>query len=354
MTDTTERGGDMIDRYLTTDEPESTVTDEQQQLQPYRWTETGELQTDPRGITPAQKADTARVQHARTSADEAELLLDVQQRDRSHLVDSRKVRNLRSKVAAAGKTKQLKADADFVALRDARVRLWTTVAALVAAVAALGWSTASVQITAANGAPAWSSAWLLAFLVEPLISVGLLATIGVQAYAAMRGHVVDKHSDAGRTLHRTQVWLLVLTVTLNVWPYIRPLWTSETFDLVQVIIHLVGPIVAVRMIHSLPAMWSVLEDLPGSNPTASSPANPAPAEPAQRGVTPLTSSENAPAEPVRRNPSPADVLTARVAPLIASGEWQQPVSAKAIQRRFGVGMDVARAARDQINETEFV
>jgi hypothetical protein len=242
----------------------SSNTDTTGELQPYRWTPEGELETDPRGITPVETADTKRVQSQRTSADEAELLLDIQQRDRSHLVDTKRVRKVRGRVAEAGKIKQLKSNVEFVALRDTRVRLWTTIAALVAAVAALGWSTASVQITAANGAPAYSPAWWMGFLVEPLISIGLLATIGVQAYAAMRGLVVDTSTESGRRLNHTQIWLLSLTVTLNVWPYVSPLWGAGEFDLVQVILHLVGPIVAVRMIHSLPAMWAVLENLPNA------------------------------------------------------------------------------------------
>lgn len=344
----------------TTETPETpeVITDMETEsgVRPMRWTDDDRLETDPRGFTPVGdgkgSAATKRVGNAAKDADEAELLLDIQGRDRSHEVDSRKVKRTRKKARNAGKLLRLRRDADAVALRDARVRLWTTVAAMFAAVAALGWSTASVQQTAADGAAAHTAAWYLAFLVEPLISVGLLATIGVQAYAAMRGVVVDKETEAGQTLHRTQVWLLVLTVTLNIWPYVSPLWTDETFSLVQVIVHLVGPIVAVRMIHSLPAMWGVLESLPEPGNSA---GNPVRREAANGGVTPPAYSENATDEIQAGNPvdgpSREDQITAEVMALIASGEWTRPVSAKAIREHFRCGTEIASNVRNRVNAT---
>lgn len=300
---------------------------------------------EPEGLTsvPQQISTSAEQGHTKTVKErerelaEARRLVELQDQDVTAEVDTKKVRKAKKHGAQARKLHSLRQRPETLALRDARVRLWTTVMAMFAAVAALGWSTASVQQTAAHGAPAGTAASLLAFLVEPLISVGLLAVIAVQAYAAMRGATVDPDSEHGRTLHRTQLWLLTLTVTLNVWPYIAPIWGPGEFDLIQVVVHLVGPIVAVRMIHSLPAMWAVIEGLQ---------------LPAARGVTPPEYRENAAAEQPssKAGPDPSRVAQVRdeLAALIAAGQWTKNVSAPEIRKHFGCGTPIAQQVRDQI------
>lgn len=269
---------------------------------------------------------------------EARRLVVLQDQDLTAEVDTKKVRRARKFGVQARKLHALRQRPEAVALRDARVRLATTVMAMAAAVAALGWSTASVQQTAAHGAPAGTTGYALAFLVEPLISLGLLAVIGVQAYAAMRGGTVDPDSEHGRVLKSTQRWLLTLTVTLNTWPYVSPLWGPGEFDLIQVVVHLVGPIVAVRMIHSLPAMWAVLEDLALPTPRATG-----------EGVTAPACSENATAEePSSKGPPRVVQVRDELAALIAAGRWNRNVSVPAIREHFECGVDIARQVRDQI------
>lgn len=292
--------------------------------------------------TPAEQGRTKTVAQREQELAEARRLVELQDQDVTAEVDTKRVRKAKKHGAQARKLHSLRQRPETLALRDARVRLWTTLAAMFAAVAALGWSTASVQQTAAHGAPAGTAASLLAYLVEPLISVGLLAVIAVQAYAAMRGATVDPDDEHGRTLRSTQRWLLTLTVTLNVWPYVSPLWGPGEFDLIQVVVHLVGPIVAVRMIHSLPAMWAVIE---GLQLTAS------------EGVTPPACSENATAGAAVEETSSKDrkrfeQIRDELAELIATGQWTDNVSVPAIRRHFGCGVDIARDVRDALKPTE--
>ena len=287
--------------------------------------------------TPAEQGRTKVVAQRERDLAEARRLVELQDQDVTAEVDTKRVRKARRHGAQARKLHSLRQRPETLALRDARVRLWTTVMAMFAAVAALGWSTASVQQTAAHGAQVGTAGYLLAFLVEPLISVGLLAVIAVQAYAAMRGATVDPDTEHGRTLRSTQRWLLTLTITLNVWPYISPLWSGGGFDLIQVVVHLVGPIVAVRMIHSLPAMWAVIEGL--QLPTA-------------RGVTPPEYRENAaPADQSSKaaeDPSRVAQVRDELAHLIATGQWTKNVSAGSIRDHFECGTPIAQKVRDQI------
>jgi len=359
------RGGDdMVDRFLPAAEP-ARAEAEVVNLDDYRpaaedaavQNEPGAPLDEPGTSEAAQEADEVAEQgRTRTVAQrerelaEARRLVALQEQDVTAEVDTKKVRKARQHGVQARKLHALRQRPEAVALRDARVRLVTTLMAMFAAVAALGWSTASVQQTAAHGAPAGTAAYALAFLVEPLISVGLLATIGVQAYAAMRGHVVDTDAEPGATLHRTQIWLLVLTVTLNTWPYLAPLWGPGEFDLIQVVVHLVGPIVAVRMIHSLPAMWAVLEGLP-------LPAQAGPRPTASAGVTPPACSENAAAGEAAEETSSKDrkrfeQIRDELAELIAAGRWNRNVSVPEIRKYFGCGVDVARDVRDALKPTE--
>ena len=286
--------------------------------------------------TPAEQGHTKTVKERERELAEARRLVELQGQDVTAEVDTARVRKAKKHGAQARKLHALRQRPETLALRDARVRLWTTVMAMAAAVAALGWSTASVQQTAAHGAPAGTAASLLAYLVEPLISVGLLAVIAVQAYAAMRGATVDPGTEHGRTLRSTQRWLLTLTVTLNVWPYIAPLWSGGGFDLIQVVIHLVGPIVAVRMIHSLPAMWAVIEGLQ---------------LPTTRGVTPPACSKNAVTDEAASKgsdgPSRATQIRSELAELIAAGRWTKNISVPAIREHFECGTDLARDLRDE-------
>lgn len=359
MSTAIERGGDdLVDRYLAEApaapavEPAGQGDAEVVHLDDYRPAQSSAPAAEPEAevheepepaVEEPEQGRTKTVRERERELAEARRLVALQQQDVTAEVDTRKVRKARKHGVQARKLHALRQRPEAVALRDARVRLWTTVMALFATVAALGWSTASVQQTAAHGAPAGSVAYGLAFLVEPLISLGLLATIGVQAYAAMRGHVVDKSTEPGATLHRTQIWLLVLTITLNTWPYIEPIWGPGEFDPIQVVVHLVGPIVAVRLIHSLPAMWAVLEGL-------ELPTQPA----ASEGVTPPEYRENAaPTAPSSKaNPDPSRVAQIRdeLAHLIATGQWTKNVSAGSIREHFGCGTPIAQQVRDQLKQ----
>ncbi|MFC4536998.1 hypothetical protein [Sphaerisporangium dianthi] len=263
-----------------------------------------------------EEGETKRVRALRVRVAEAHRLLALQEDEAPLLVDTDKVRKRRARVIEAARLHELTLDPAALAYRDARVRRVTTVMTMTAACIALAVSSIGVQHSVAEGLGLGegSPTWWAAFGVEPALSLPLLATVGVQAYSAMRGRVVDRTSPAGKRLFWTETLLLGLTLVLNCWPAFAGL---VTFDVLPLIVHSLGPVAAVVAVWTLPTLWSVLAVLPSGAPT---------------GPT------------YRAN---AALLT-RVRELIESGELPQSPSATRIQRTLRCGMDDARAVRDEL------
>lgn len=151
-----------------------------------------------------------------------------------------------------------------VALRDARAQLVTNLVGLIAAVIALGWSTANVQTTASLTAETGSVAWWLAWGVEPLISAALLTVMGANAYLATR-----QVSITSRWVTAAQWVPLGYTVTLNCWTSLPPTVLSHPVVefLRGLVVHSVGPVVVVLLVHALPVLWAAFIDLHGQGQT---------------------------------------------------------------------------------------
>lgn len=140
-----------------------------------------------------------------------------------------------------------------VALRDARAQLVTNLIGLIAAVIALGWSTANVQTTASLAAVPGSVAWWLAWGVEPLISAALLTVMGASAYLATRGITITS-----RWVTAAQWVPLGYTITLNCWTSLPPaVLANPVVEFARgLVVHSVGPVVVVLLVHALPVLWA--------------------------------------------------------------------------------------------------
>nr|WP_055506807.1 hypothetical protein [Nonomuraea pusilla] len=280
----------------------------------------------PRPALAEHGGETRRVRRLRAEVAEAHLLAGLQEDDTPLLVDTRRVRRRRKAAQEAARLHTLGQDPVMRAWQAARVRRLLVTAALVSLALALAWSTAGVQVFAADGAAPWTPGWLFAWLVEPFMSLALLVVVGARAYLSTRGRPL---SD--RRLVRVERLFLGLTLGMNAWPYLPGV--AEAFSLSRLVLHLLGPIVAVAVVISLPI---ILAGFAGLDHT--------------RAGTPGTGASYRPNGPDQYTPDSTSLaaLTARARRLIAAGELPPDPGADKIRRALRCGMDTARAVRDAL------
>jgi hypothetical protein len=226
----------------------------QEQVQP------AEPEQDPTP-TPLElpQAETKRVTALRHEVAEAHLLLALQGDEAALLVDTPKVRRRRMQGAEAARLHALAQNPSVKAWQAARWRLVLTWVAVVSLVLALGWSTAGVQAFAAEGAVPWSPGWAFAWLVEPFLSLALLTVVSARAFMATRGQPLNHP-----TLKRIERLFLGLTLGMNAWPHLPGV--AAKFLLSALVLHVLGPIVAVAIVTALPIIWGAFADLDHGGP----------------------------------------------------------------------------------------
>lgn len=309
--------------------------------------------------------ETRRVRKLRGEVAEARRLAALQADDTPLLVDTPKVRKRRKKVAEAARLAALDQHPDVLAWRDQRVRKLVTGMTLSAAGIALAASSIGVQASVARALELehGTVGWWAAFGVEPALSLPLLAAVAVQAYAAMRGRMVDRRSPEGRKLMRTEAVLLGLTLVLNCWPAL-----TGTFDPLGLVVHALGPIAAVTAIWVLPTLWAILAALPvgaadSTAPSTTSTTDPAPTpSPGRGGQGSPTASDlqwRRGEDPAVVEAAPAgvegpprgrtvDQHRAELHRLIRAGELPATPSASAIRRALRCREETARLLRDEL------
>ncbi|MGW0587494.1 hypothetical protein [Streptosporangium sp. NPDC002607] len=272
--------------------------------------------------------ETKRVKQLRAEVAEAHLLAELQDDETPLQLDTDRVRKLRRRTWEAARRHQLAQHPAAVAFRDARVRQVTTSMTMTAAGLALAVSSIGVQASAAKALDLKdeSLGWWAAFAIEPVLSLPLLSAVGVQAYAAIRGKVVDRRSPEGRKLFRVELVLLGLTLVLNCWPAFK-----TDFDLLDLIVHSLGPVAAVIAVWVLPTLWKILADLPApwrGTPPGTPSVHPRYRENADGQYTPGTPSVQEMADQVRD--------------MIAIGELTPNPGLHKIRTALGVGVEKAR------------
>ena len=209
----------------------------------------------------ADEAETRQVKRLRREVAEARLLADLQDDDTPLMLDSPKVRKRRKAAYEAARLHTLAQDPMMRAWQASRMRKVFTATALVSLTLALGWSTAGVQLFASEGAAAWSPAWCFAWLVEPFMSLALLTVVGAKAYLAVRGQPI-----VSGTLTKIEALFLSLTLGMNAWPHLPGI--AAHFKVSGLVLHLLGPVVAVAIVAALPLILDGFARLDhGTSPT---------------------------------------------------------------------------------------
>ncbi|MET8864707.1 hypothetical protein ABZW11_17355 [Nonomuraea sp. NPDC004580] len=296
---------------------------------------------EPRPLVLLADGETRRVQKLRQEVAEAHLLAELQDDDIPLTLDTSKVRKLRRRTWEAARLHELGQHPAAIAYRDAKVRRVTTTMVMSAAGIALAVSSIGVQASVVKALDLTRAdlGWWASYGVEAVLSLPLLAAVGVQAYSAIRGRVVDRKSAEGRRLFRVELVLLAMTLVLNCWPAFR-----IDFDLLDLIVHSLGPVAAVLAVWVLPTLWKVLSDLPV--PTI--------VRPTVRGGTGREYRGNASGGAASGSPSvrpdPA-VLADKIRVLIQAGVLPPSAGVQKIREALRaegikVGTDTARDVRD--------
>ncbi len=210
-------------------------------------------------VTAATSANSEpkRVARLRAAVVEARGVVALQSDPALTAADTDRVLAERRKAAEAYKLHQLAGEPARKALRDMRMRRTVALVGAIGLVGALGWSCANVQhaVVAGQHLGTGDAAWWLAFLVEPVVSVGLLLIFGVRAYiAATRAISISDHR-----LRRAEFALLAITLTVNSWLYLPGV--AAQFDPLQLLVHSIGPVIAVTLVTVIPVLWQYLSDL---------------------------------------------------------------------------------------------
>lgn len=293
----------------------------------------------PAPVVPAV-GETKRVRSLRKEVAEAHMLAALQEDDTPLTIDTAKVRKRQRKVWEAARLHQLAQDPAELAYRDAKVRKVTTAMTLGAAGIALAVSSIGVQASVVKALELEKAdlGYWAAYGVEAVMSLPLLAAVGVQAYSAIRGKVVDRKSPEGKRLFKVELALLTLTLVLNCWPAIQ--WSN--FSLLDLIVHSLGPVAAVISVWVLPTLWKILSDLPV----------PLQSRAWSRGATRGSYRANALSESGGESGAtdPDDIAqkAAHVRALIAAGVLPEEPGVEKIRRELRCATKTARAVRDEL------
>lgn len=277
---------------------------------------------------PVVSGETRRVRELREKVAEAHLLAGLQDDETPFTLDTKKVSALRGRTYEAARLYQLAQHPAAIAYQDAKVRKVTTAMTMSAAGIALAVSSIGVQasIVKALDVEPYTAGWWAAYGVEPVLSLPLLAAVGVQAYSAIRGRVVDRKSDEGKRLFRVELVLLGLTLTLNCWPAFK-----TDFDLLDLIVHSLGPVAAVLAVWVLPTLWKILSDLP--MPWRSTPFSTTPVRRQYRENS--QDQYGFSQDQYDLSTAPVEVLASRVRDLIDSGQMDLNPSVAKIREAVG-------------------
>jgi len=121
------------------------------------------------------------------------------------------VDRLRQDATRAAAVRELTTHPDVVALRVEKVRSQVDALIWAGIVLGLAFTMVNVQGFAAAGAAPWSLAWLAAWLLDPMVSVVLVAVLRAEQVTA-RWQV-----DTGVWVRRTKVYAFAATYVMNTW-----------------------------------------------------------------------------------------------------------------------------------------
>lgn len=205
--------------------------------------------------------------------------------------------------ATAAQVRRLSNHPDVVALRVEKVRTQIDAVIWLGIFLGLAFTMVNVQSFAAAGAAAWSAGWVAGWLLDPMVSLVLVAVLRAEQVTA-RYQV-----ETGPWAHRTKWFAFLATYVMNT-------WTSwQHGDVAGVVLHSVPPVLVFLAAETAPVLRDKLTEavmaaagsaFTGAADTAEDQPTPVPAAESAPEVTggtlaaPAVESPATPARPRRR------------------------------------------------------
>ncbi|GAA1566062.1 hypothetical protein GCM10009789_19420 [Kribbella sancticallisti] len=278
------------------------------------------------------------------------------------------VERLRVAAAEASQVRALSTHPDVVALRVEAIRTQVDRCMWLGIVLGLAFTMVNVQDFAARGAAVFSLAWFAAWLLDPMVSLVLIAVLRAEQITA-RYQV----SDVGPWIGRTKRFAFAATYAMNTWS------SFLTLDVAGIVLHSVPPLLVFCAAETAPVLRDRLteavlraeqaaaladpvkaaEPLEMSRPAVQIPDAPAALESASAALADTASSHVARKPPKPRKKAAAKhgrkLLADYVADALAGVEpgveitpaWARRVSGCSA----GLSVKVAAAVRDELSKT---
>ncbi|TCN39829.1 hypothetical protein EV644_10385 [Kribbella orskensis] len=223
-------------------------------------------------------------------------------------VKSSGVDKLRESAAQASQVRTLSTHPDVIALRVESIRTQVDRCMWAGIVLGLAFTMVNVQAFAAQDAALWSLAWFAAWLLDPMVSLVLIAVLRAEQITAR--YQVE---DSTKWLSRTKRFAFAATYVMNTWA------SFGHRDLAGIVLHSVPPLLVFCAAETAPVLRDRLTEavmraeraaaeanptaLPLTEPTAPEPtsvleSHQPTAEPATEPATGTT-----PAAPARKRPA---------------------------------------------------
>ncbi|ASR34031.1 hypothetical protein BAY61_02420 [Prauserella marina] len=161
--------------------------------------------------------------------------------DAKHLPLSQAER-LRQDAETAAEVRALANHPDVVALRVEKVRTQVDAAIWVGILLGLAFTMVNVQSFAAAGAAVFSMAWIAAWLLDPMVSLVLIAVLRAEQITA-RYQV-----ETGKWVHRTKWFAFLATYVMNTWQ------SWATLHLSGIVLHSVPPVLVFLAAETAPVL----------------------------------------------------------------------------------------------------
>lgn len=199
---------------------------------------------------------------------------------------------LRQDAESAAQVRRLANHPDVIALRVEKVRTQIDVLLWVGIFLGLAFTMVNVQAFAASGAALWSLAWLSAWLLDPMVSLVLVAVLRAEQITA-RYQV-----QTGKWAHRTKWFAFLATYVMNTWKS----WTH--LDVAGVALHSVPPVLVFLAAETAPVLRDKLTEavMQAAGHAFTGQADPGETAPAAE-VTPAVSAETPDQEAVSDSPA---------------------------------------------------
>lgn len=160
----------------------------------------------------------------------------------ARLVPLTRAQRLAQDAAAAAEVRAFAEHPDVVALQVERVRRQVDVLMWVGIGLGLAFTMVNVQQFAAEGAAVWSLPWLAAWLLDPMVSLVLIAVLRAEQVTA-RWQV-----DTGKWIQRTKWFAFAATYAMNTWQ------SYAALSLAGIVLHSVPPALVFLAAESAPVL----------------------------------------------------------------------------------------------------